>query len=108
MKITTNYRPRDLVAVCDIDMVDQAQFDYVNEGDERYYPRLFNYRGEWYDTDEFVRIVPFSTSDNSFCHRSDDDEMLKWSGIQTQSAFDAVVIRYTDDHEGVVAGRATW
>ena len=107
MKITTNNHPRDLVSVRDLDREDQAWFNYI-AGDEEWNPRLFSYKGSWYDSHEFVRIVPFSTSDNSFCHRSDDDEMLKWSGIQTQSAFDAVVIRYTDDHEGVVAGRATW
>jgi hypothetical protein len=108
--ITTNNNHRELVSLYDLAPRDRADFDYIT-GDEVYAPRLFRYLGQWYDVSEFVRVIPADEiTANPFIHRvAKDSPYLAWDGIQTQSAFDAIVVRYVDDQcEKVVVGRATW
>jgi hypothetical protein len=109
LKVRTNNVPRDLVAWHDVpEKIRQDWFDYVTDEDERYSLRFFEYLGSWYDSGEFELI-----------DRAGIVSQLKnWDGAQTQSFFDAIVIRYQFedfgvhgkdvDYERVVVGRATW
>lgn len=98
MKITTNNRERDLVALADLPSDEAADFDYI-EGEDQYSPRLFRFRDSWWDSHEFERAP-------------DEYKALGWDGVMGTSYFDAVVLRYFDrdgnELEGVVVGHATW
>ena len=101
MKIKTNNHNRELQSFQALPESEHAMFDYIKD-DERYSNRLFNYLGEWYDVGEFVRIVSQSKA-VGFQHGTDDPALLQWDGIQTDSYYTAVVVRYIDD-EYVIAG----
>jgi hypothetical protein len=85
--------------------------DYIAEVDDKEswgneVNRFFRYRGDIYDTNEFVRIVPCSQS-FGYCHGAEPDSpLLKWDGIQTDSFFSGIVIRYCEGYESVVVGLA--
>lgn len=87
MKITTNNQPRELVAFEDLPESERENFDYV-AGKGRFVPRFFCYRGAWYDVGEFVRA-----------------EIASWDGVQSDTYFSGVLIRYVDDCERVIVGR---
>ena len=114
MNVTTNNVPRDLLSFHEAQGTrgfDPSDFDYI-EGDERFYPRLFCYRSYWYDTHEFVRIAPAGSKVYGFVHHDISGDLEGWDGIQTDSYFSAVVLRWARDeygqmdHERVVVGLA--
>ena len=107
MQIKTNNVPRDLISGSELPPgIMESEFDYVPE-DDRYSPRFFQYRGAWYDAHEFVTIGKRSDLRQSFRHDVDDDSpLLAWDGIQTDTYFSGILIRWTDhDCERVVVGR---
>ena len=104
MEIKTNNCPRGLVSVQDMPEKDRADFDYIDEN-AQFTARVFRYRGAWYDVNEFVRIVKRSAGNMGFCHGVDDDSpLLQWNGIQTDTHFSGVVVRYVDGFERVIMG----
>ena len=109
LTIKTNNVPRDLLSGYELTDKERQELDYIAKiGDIEAWSncvnQFFRYRGEIYDLHEFVRIVPYGTCDNSFCHRSDNPKLLAWDGIQTDSFFSGIVVRYCDDYESVVVG----
>jgi hypothetical protein len=93
MKIITNSHPRDLFCFWDLPEAAQPDFDYIT-GEDRYSPRLFRYRGAWYDTGEFFPIPDHP-----------DWRGLRWDGYQSDSYFSATLVRYVDGGERVIVGR---
>lgn len=107
MKITTNNQPRALVAFHDLPENEKTGFDYI-EGEDRFYPRFFNYKNAWYDSGEFVRIIERRDAYNGWAHQVDNDSpLLAWHGIQTETHFSGVLIKQVSDHdyESVIVGR---
>ena len=100
MKIRTNNAPRETVCYWDIPAKDQELFDYLSE-EEKWDYRLFVYRGEYYDSHEFDYVNPEYPAYREL-------HALGWNGVQSQSAFDAVVIKYCADGETIIVGHATW
>lgn len=100
MKICTNNAPRETVCYRDLPAKDQEWFDYLTEDEKREY-RLFRYRGEYYDYYEFDYVNPEYTAYRELY-------ALGWHGVQSQSFFDAVVIKYCADDETIIVGHATW
>ena len=97
MKIVTNNVPRDLLSAHELDpALREKEFDYISEGEwfEDCHNRFFQYKGVWYDVNEF--------SVNTTHPQLPLD---KWDGIQTDSFFSGIVIKYCDDFEGVIVGR---
>ena len=90
MKICTNNVPRETVCYWDIPAEDEM-WDY----------RLFKYRGEYYDYCQFDYVNPEYPAYIELY-------ALGWHGVQPQSAFDAVVIKYCADDETIIVGHATW
>jgi hypothetical protein len=93
---------------------DEVDLDDNGDADELYNPRFFEYRGSWYDTQQFVRIETERT--NSFTIAVEKgNPLLKWDGCQTESYFSAVLIRYpyewdgiTLDTDHIVVGYSHW
>ena len=105
MTIATNNVPRPLFAWYELTRAERADFAYLAPAD-REYPRLFRYRGEVYDSCEVTRLINRREIGPSFAHRYDEDSPLAaWHGIAADSAFTAVVVRFTEDCESVVVGR---
>ncbi len=99
MNITCNNKPRTLHTYLDLTEAERADFDYI-EGDDHYTPRLFKYRGSWYDYYEFEVA-------------SDSFKAKGFDGVQAQSYFDAIIVRYFDregcEYDGeIVVGHAHW
>jgi hypothetical protein len=82
--------------------------------DEVYETRFFEYRGSWYDVQEFTRIVVADTPQPGFAITVPaDSPIAKWQGCQTESAWSAVLVRYPEDDYGVdtesiVVGYSHW
>jgi hypothetical protein len=95
MNVTTNNKPRPLLTWEDIPVAHRETWlDYVEEG-ERQDHRFFKYGDWWFDTHEF-------------CLARGDLAQLGWAVWQTQSAFDAVLVKYSEDYESVVVAHAAW
>jgi len=92
--LVTNYKPRPLVTWNDLpDDETRRDFAYVVDNhmaengavDEMAYDaRFFKYRGAWYDSQEF-ESAPHSIRRHGF------------DGVQTQSYFDCIALRYFDN-----------
>lgn len=96
--IKTNNVPRELLAGYELPTgILASEFDYVDT-DDTYSPRFFQYRGEWYDAYEFESLSQFPNNNG----------YPNWHGVQTQSAFSAVLIRLASDYESVVVGYTHW
>lgn len=93
LTIKTNHQPRDLIALADIPAEYRADFDYI-AADDAYTPRLFAYRGHYYDAHEFMRTPRDEAA------RQELNALAAWDGYQSDSYFSGVVIRYPHD--------ATW
>ena len=104
--ITTNNRPRELKCLADLPSTARADFDYITE-DDAYSPRLFAYRGTWYDANEFVRFQDaqaWRALSKSF--RGSVAHQV-WDGYQCDTYFSGIVLRYVPDtdYESVLVGR---
>lgn len=91
MKITTNNVPRELVTFHDLPEAEREDFDYIEE-DGQWSPRLFCYRGHWYDSHEFERA-------------RGNEVLTGWDGVQSDTYFSGTLIRYANDFEHVIVGR---
>ena len=99
MHIKCNNQPRDLVMWHDLPDSEVADFDYLPESERESF-RFFEYRGSWYDYNEFERAP-------------DRFKALGFDGIQTESAFSAVIVKYFDADgncldDQVIVGYAHW
>ena len=97
-----NGHARELITARDLPFgVLSSDFSYMipttedNSGHELYNPRFFTYRGAWYDVQEFERA-------------GEDIRKLGFHGVQGDSYFSAVVIRYTGDFSAVKVGFLHW
>lgn len=84
LTIISNNVPRELVTWQELPESERHWFEYILTSDlasedDQYSPRFFNYRGSWYDANEFT-IAP--------------DDMRPWEGIRTETFFSGVLIRY--------------
>lgn len=103
MKIITNNNKRPLLSGWELTESERKQLDYIAKPDDietwsDCINQFFRYRGQIYDTNEFVRIERPGERTNPFCFIAwgDDNPLLRWDGIQTDSFFSGVVIRYAD------------
>lgn len=102
--VITNNQPRDLFALADLPAKAQADFDYIDAGDE-HSTRLFQYKGSWYDLHEFTRVQSRGAA-RFGDHPVDTDSPLRaWDGIQTETFFSGVLVRHIDDGDRVIVGR---
>lgn len=102
VKITTNNHARELFMGSELPKeVVERDFDYLGpyeeSNEEMCQLRFFKFRNSWWDAFEFEAIRDVK-----------NPIWKKWHGVQTQSVWDAVVIRYTEDYDAVVVGHATW
>ncbi len=95
MQIITNNKPRALVCLAETDH-DPSAWDYI-DGEDRYFPRLVQYKGEWYDV-----------HDTMSCRTSRGGSALPefagWDCFISDSFFSGVVFRFVNDND-VIVGR---
>jgi hypothetical protein len=97
IKVYTNNRPREIIEGYELNKDQRKEFDYIDwskveNGEET--PQFFKYKGELYDLGEF--------STTSELH---DSKLTKWDGIQSDTFFSGILIKYTPDFEHVIVGR---
>lgn len=98
MKITTNNIPRDLLEAWELTPTEIREFDYldweaINRGEAS--AQFFRYRGSTYDLGEFEWTG----------HAGYPKLIQDWHGIQTDSYFSGIVIKYLAENEQVIVGR---
>lgn len=94
MQIITNSQPRDVVYAWQLTDKERKEFDYVDDIDNAdCCATFFRYKGQVYDLGEFMNCTQ---SVNGF---SD------WHGIQSDTFFSGVLVKYTSDFESVIVGR---
>lgn len=96
--VITNNVPRDIIDAWQLTPAERAEFDYldwpaIEAGSDS--ASFFRYRGDLYDLGEFSR---WSTAP--------DAELRRWDGYMGESFFSALVVRFANDNESVVVGRA--
>ena len=93
MVITTNNHRRELLALDQIPTDAAEVFDYIT-GEDRYSPRMVQYRGEWYDV-------------NDVDGHAINVHIRGWDTYASDSFFSGLVFRYEDDYETVAVGTYT-
>ena len=88
-RITSNFQARPLMYGSDLPEKVQEDFGIRAENDGNY----FKYKGEYYDLADFL------------AHENSSEDGY-WHGACAQSFFTGIVVRLTDDNEGVIVG--TW
>ena len=87
MNIITNHQYRNMLYGYQLTDKQRAEFDYIEDIDFHYF---FEYKGDIYDPDEFMRC---------------SDDLSDWDGVQSDSYFSGIVIKYSNDMEQVKIGR---
>lgn len=98
--IITNNVPRDVLFGYDLTDNERASFNYY-DADEIGAQEFFRYRGEVYDLGEFMPadLAPFPVA-------SYNSPLSDWDGYLGDSFFSGVVVKYAEDCERVIVGRA--
>jgi hypothetical protein len=108
-KVKTNHNYRPLISGFELSDSERAEFDYIENWEDDTINRFVRYRGQLYDLGEFVRITirEYESGSIGFSHPvSLDSELAKWDGIQTDSFFSGIVVKYSEDWESVKVGLA--
>ena len=95
MEIITNNQERPILSWWELTDAEREEFDYCGEEDS-----FIRYRGETIPLCDFMAVDPARHAPNSFASLAD------WHGYRADSYFSAVLLRYTDDYEGVICGLA--
>jgi hypothetical protein len=95
--ITTNWQARDLIDASELTEEEREEFDYldwdkIERGEDS--ASFFRYKGTLYDLGEFQRVPTVS-----------DGLYQGWDGYQSDTYFSGLLIKLTDDGEGVIVGR---
>lgn len=96
--IITNHVPRDVIDAYELSAEERAEFDYLNwpaieNGEDS--ASFFRYKGMLYDLGEFefARGMGYS------------EAFAEWDGIQTDSFFSGILVKYGPNCESVIVGR---
>lgn len=91
--VKTNNQVRELLASDEIpSKVMESEFDYVDSDDLS--PRFFKYKGEYYDSHEFVVVS-----------KNAPEEFAGWEGQHSESAFSGLLLKFPeDDYEHIIVG----
>ena len=85
----TNNQSRPLLVWEDLTPKEQAGLDYIKPDETG--AQFFRYKGCVYDSCD----IPRASAD-----------LAPWDGCLAESYFSAILVRYTDDLEGVIVGQA--
>lgn len=97
LTIITNNVPRDVLEGYELTPAERDEFDYIDwsaveRGEDSC--SFFRYKGDLYDLGEFERWDnPASPTRQG------------WDGIQPDSFFSGVLVRYCDNFERIIVGR---
>lgn len=97
LTIITNNVPRDVIDAWELTPAEREEFDYhdwkaIEEGRDS--ASFFRYKGELYDLAEFFPWDNPASPTRGY-----------WDGMQSDSYFSGLVIRYVSDFEQVIVGR---
>ncbi len=102
MTIKTNNQPREIIDAYQLTSEEQKEFDYldwkaIEKGEDS--ASFFRFKGELYDLGEFMAI-----RNKRGWNLEHPDSWFKWDGYRSDSFFSGLVVKYTEDNEGVVVG----
>ncbi len=97
--IITNSVPRDILDACELTVEEIEQFDYldwqaIERGEDS--ASFFRYKGEVYDLGDIPAVDRRPNMDIAF---------QGWDGVDSDSFFSGILVRYVDDFERVIVGR---
>lgn len=104
MQITTNWVPRNLVALCDMPEKARKDFDYITDDD--YQDRFVEYKGDWidvYDTQRIHADVGEKYPMGWGMRVHPGSPLCLFDAIIGDSYFSGTLIRFVGDDQVVVA-----
>ena len=106
--IVTNWQPRDVLRWYDLTPKEQKEFDYMDTEQDRDEGSFFRFKGWTYDLGEFCRIAPRSNVSEHPCTMKVDagSPLLQWDGYHSDTYFSMTLVKYANDCESVIVGRA--
>lgn len=91
MEIITNNVPRNLRYGYEMPQNLRADFDYIEPAEFDTHD-FVEYRGQWYDLGEFMRV-------------ENNSALAGWHGYASDTYFSGVIIKYSADCDKVICGR---
>ena len=88
MPIITNNKLRFIIYGCELTAKEREQFDYYDK-QELDNATFVKYKGSIYDIGEFMRV-------------EENSDLLPWQGYSAQSAFHAILIKFTDNEKVII------
>jgi hypothetical protein len=104
--IRTNNQRKEILSAWDLTEKELKEFDYIEDLENDGANRFVRFKGVVYDLHEFQRITrrgetmaPMGWGFVDHC-----DNFRKWHGIQPDSYFSGILVKYSEDFETVVMG----
>ena len=98
LTIKTNNQRRALLSGWELTTKERAELDYIEDSElEESYARFFRFKGNIYDLHEFQRIAQPGEVAGPWAHYDHKGSLSGWDGIQTDSYFSGILVKYLDD-----------
>jgi len=99
VEIITNNQEREILSSWDLSQAELQEIGWV-DAEELDQASFFRYRGEVYSLGDFMRInFPLQNLP------AEGDPFQAWDGYYSDTYFSGILVRYTEDGEGLICGR---
>lgn len=92
LQIISNNQPRQIILGFELPKSKRKDFDYIKSDEDFNNNQFVQYRGDYYNLDEFMRI-------------ENNSELKNWDGYSSDTYFSGTLIKLCEDGDFVIMGR---
>lgn len=92
LKIVTNNQPREIIYGSELPKSKRKDFDYIEDDMDFNNNQFVQYRGDYYDLGEFLRI-------------ENNSDLKGWNGYSSDTYFSGTLIKICEDNDYVIMGQ---
>lgn len=92
LQIISNNQPRQIIFGFELPKSKRKDFDYIKDDMDFNNNQFVQYRGDYYNLDEFMRI-------------ENNSELKNWDGYSSDTYFSGTLIKLCEDGDSVIMGR---
>jgi hypothetical protein len=104
-KIVSNNKPRHLISWRELPDEIQNEFDYIDsDSDSTLDYRFVKYKGAYYDVYD-AQTITIRDGSERLGWSVYDSPLSHWHAVTSNSYFDGLLFRFTDNYQRVIVGR---